>query len=107
MNMRKPLEGMKILEIAGSVSGFMCTLFLSDYGAEVIKIQQPGKAALGISDEENVPGLHMTGGKGRLFLISMTRRIENTSGNCAETRMRWWRISFPVPWKTGELPANR
>ena len=52
MNMRKPLEGMKILEIAGSVSGFMCTLFLSDYGAEVIKIQQPGKAALGISDEE-------------------------------------------------------
>lgn len=39
--MRKPLEGMRILDFTQFMSGPMCTLLLSDYGAEVIKLETP------------------------------------------------------------------
>lgn len=52
MRMGKPLDGMKILELTNSVSGSVCTLFLSDYGAEVIKIENPCEPAFEMSEEE-------------------------------------------------------
>jgi crotonobetainyl-CoA:carnitine CoA-transferase CaiB-like acyl-CoA transferase len=39
--MSKPLEGMRILDFTQFMSGPMCTLLLSDFGAEVIKIENP------------------------------------------------------------------
>lgn len=39
--MGKPLTGMKILDLTQYVSGSLCTLLLCDYGAEVIKIENP------------------------------------------------------------------
>lgn len=39
--MSKPLEGFRILDFSQFMSGPMCTLLLSDYGAEVIKIENP------------------------------------------------------------------
>lgn len=39
--MRKPLEGIRILDFTQFMSGPMCTLLLSDFGAEVIKIENP------------------------------------------------------------------
>ena len=37
----KPLEGMRILDFTQFFSGPVCTLLLSDYGAEVIKLENP------------------------------------------------------------------
>lgn len=39
--MSKPLEGFRILDFSQFMSGPMCTLLLSDFGAEVIKIENP------------------------------------------------------------------
>src|SRR2546427_12401507 len=36
-----PLEGVKVVAVEQSVSGPMCTALLSDFGAEVIKIERP------------------------------------------------------------------
>jgi len=39
--MSKPLEGFRVLDFSQFMSGPMCTLLLNDFGAEVIKIENP------------------------------------------------------------------
>lgn len=46
---RAPLEGVKVIDFTAMLPGAICTLFLADLGAEVIKIEPPetGEAARG------------------------------------------------------------
>jgi crotonobetainyl-CoA:carnitine CoA-transferase CaiB-like acyl-CoA transferase len=37
--MSKPLEGIKIIEIAQEIQGPLATLFLADLGAEITKVE--------------------------------------------------------------------
>ncbi len=39
----KPLEGLKVLEIGTTIAGPTCSHILANFGAEVIKIEPPGK----------------------------------------------------------------
>lgn len=39
---RKPLSGFKVLDISNFLAAPMCSMFLADFGAEVIKVERPG-----------------------------------------------------------------
>ena len=58
--MSKPLEGFRILDFTQFMSGPMCTLLLSDFGAEVIKIENP---PLGDASFHHLPHQVLVGDK--------------------------------------------
>ncbi|MCL5289860.1 MAG: CoA transferase [Firmicutes bacterium] len=41
--MNLPLEGIKVLDLTKLLPGPFCSMILADFGAEVVKIEQPGK----------------------------------------------------------------
>src|SRR5690348_18289310 len=44
--MAGPLAGVRVVELGGLIAGPFCGHLLADYGAEVIKIEQPGEGDL-------------------------------------------------------------
>lgn len=70
--MSKPLEGFRILDFTQFMSGPMCTLFLSDFGAEVIKIENPplGDATrYGAIVDNGVSGHFATRNRGKKSIV--------------------------------------
>ncbi|KKM09633.1 hypothetical protein SY88_17570 [Clostridiales bacterium PH28_bin88] len=43
MSQDKPLSGIKVLELGTLIAGPFCTRILGEFGAEVIKVEQPGR----------------------------------------------------------------
>ncbi len=62
--MRQPLEGVKVVDLTQAMAGPCCTMLLSDYGAEVIKVEPPQSG-----DMLRFWGPPFQGGIGAYFLM--------------------------------------
>ena len=54
--MNLPLEGLKILDLSHALAGPFCSTMLADYGAQVIKIEPPGKGDIARAWGTKLPG---------------------------------------------------
>lgn len=76
----KALQGLKVLDLTRLLPGPFATMFLADFGAEVIKIEQPGEGDYSRSYEPQLAGI------GYRFLIlnrnkkSMTLNLKSAEG---------------------------
>jgi formyl-CoA transferase len=61
--MTQPLDGIRVVDLTRSLAGPYCTMLLGDLGAEVIKIEQPGRG-----DESRQWGPPWAGGESAYFL---------------------------------------
>jgi formyl-CoA transferase/CoA:oxalate CoA-transferase len=62
--MTKPLEGIRVLDLTRHMTGPYCTVFLSDYGADVIKVE-----SVPYGDPVRRTGTAFAGDESGLFLI--------------------------------------
>src|SRR5450759_4845502 len=68
-----PLDGVTVLDLTRVLSGPYCTMLLSDMGARVIKIEQPGKG-----DDTRMWGPPFLAGESAYFL-SVNRNKESVT----------------------------
>ena len=59
----RPLAGMRVLDLTRVVSGPFCTMLLGDLGADVVKVEEPGRG-----DESRTYGPPFQGGESAYFL---------------------------------------
>ena len=77
-----PLDGIRVLDLSRVVSGPYCTMTLADMGADVIKIEEPGRG-----DESRAFGPPFLGGESPYFLsINRNKRSCTVNLKCDDGR---------------------
>ena len=76
------LDGIRVIDLSRVLAGPLCTMNLADFGADVIKIEQPGRG-----DETRAWGPPFLGGESAYFL-SVNRNKRSITLNLKEERGR-------------------
>ena len=77
-----PLDGIRVVDLSRVVSGPFCTMTLADMGADVIKIEEPGRG-----DESRAFGPPFLGGESPYFLsINRNKRSCTVNLKCDDGR---------------------
>ncbi len=77
-----PLDGIRVVDLSRVVSGPFCTMSLADMGADVIKIEEPGRG-----DESRAFGPPFLGGESPYFLsINRNKRSCTVNLKCDDGR---------------------
>jgi len=80
--MGKPLNGIKILDFTQFMSGPICTLLLSDFGAEVIKIENPplgDNTRYGNVIDQEVSSHYATRNRGKKSIVMNMKNQEHVA----------------------------
>ncbi len=80
--MLKPLEGIKVVDLSRFIAGPYCTMKLGDMGAEVIKVETPGKG-----DDSRALGPPFVGGEAAYYL-AFNRNKKSITLNLREEKGR-------------------
>src|SRR6185369_10442332 len=78
--MKKPLEGIRVLDLSRVLAGPFCTMNLGDLGAEVIKVEEPGAG-----DDTRAFGPPFANGVSTYFL-SINRNKKSVAVNLKDPR---------------------
>ena len=66
------LDGVKVLDLSEDIAGSFCARILADYGADVLKLEPPGGAALlralSHRDRADLAGVDAAKPEGSLFI---------------------------------------
>jgi crotonobetainyl-CoA:carnitine CoA-transferase CaiB-like acyl-CoA transferase len=89
--MSQPLAGVRVLDLTRAMTGPFCTLMLGDMGADVVKVELPGKG-----DEARGWGPPFVGGESSYFLSvnrnkrSLTLNLRSEAGQAVAWRLIEW-----------------
>ena len=114
-----PLDGIRIIDLSRILAGPFCTMNLGDLGAEVIKVEQPGKGDdtrgwgppfaggesayfLGVNRNKRGITLNLKDPRGQETLKSLLRSADVVVENFKSGTMESWGISSE--WRRKEAP---
>ena len=98
-----PLDGIRVVDLSRVVSGPYCTMTLADMGADVIKIEEPGRG-----DESRAFGPPFLGGESPYFLsINRNKRSCTVNLKCDDGRAILQRLVARRGRAGPELPPRR
>jgi crotonobetainyl-CoA:carnitine CoA-transferase CaiB-like acyl-CoA transferase len=100
MTTAAPLHSIRVLDLTRYLAGPFCTMLLSDYGADVVRVESPK------GREFRNP---VTGRDSYFFLSSNRGKRSITVDCCASCRSStcWWRTSAPASWRTSGWGPRR
>ena len=78
----QPLDDIRVLDLTRVLAGPYCTMMLADLGAEVIKVEQPGRG-----DDSRQWGPPFAGGESAYYL-SVNRNKKDITLNLNDERAR-------------------
>ncbi|KAG4080843.1 hypothetical protein HA402_010014 [Bradysia odoriphaga] len=81
--MKNPLEGLRILDLSRVLAGPWCAQILGDLGADVVKVEVPGRGDDSRQFGACLPGTDLDGGRDSAFFLACNRNKRSIAVNFA------------------------